>query len=181
MSDEAIDPLAEVRAMQKVAEALAGLDADATARVLHWATAFYKVSPVSTRTGKPAEGSGAAAAGPGVGNGNGNTGIQFGDLPELYAAVSPETDVDKTLVGAYWAQFGEGRPEFTAQEVNTALKNLGHPIKNITSAFDILKARRPQLVMQLKKAGTTKQARKTYRLSVAGKSAVEAMVGQQQH
>jgi len=63
-------------------------------------------------------------------------------------------------------------------EGDAALKNLGHPIANITSAFNNLKARKPATVMQLKKAGTTKQARKTYKLTLAGKSAVEAMVHQ---
>jgi hypothetical protein len=68
--------------------------------------------------------------------------------------------------------------DFASQEINAALKNLGHPIGNITSAFDNLKARKPAPVMQLKKSGTSKQARKTYRLTLAGKSAVEAMVRQ---
>jgi hypothetical protein len=32
--------------------------------------------------------------------------------------------------------------------------------------------------LQLKKAGTTKQARKTYKLTTAGQKAVELMIGQ---
>src|SRR5690349_8467163 len=141
--------------MQKIAEAVAELDGDAIGRVLRWAADRYKVLGVAA---KPSTAAGAADAG---GNGNGNGVRQFSDLAELWSVVSPESEADKALVAGYWFQFGEGRTEFGAQEINSALKNLGDGIKNITTAFDTLKARKPAPVMQLKKSGTTKQARKT--------------------
>lgn len=169
------DPVAEVKAMGKLAEAIAGLDPDATARVLRWAVDRYGVAVSGTSRTKHS-----GAGGEVAGNGNGGVSSgQFGELADLYAASAPEMDTDKALVAGYWFQFCEGKAEFGSQEINTALKNLGHPIKNITSAFDNLKARKPAPVMQLKKAGTSKQARKTYKLTVAGKSAVEMMIGQQ--
>lgn len=174
------DPLAEVQAMGKLAEAVAGLDDDARARVLRWAADRYGVA-VSSARGKSGGASGSGTGSESADNGgtNGSGGSQrFPDIAELYAAAAPEMDTDKALVAAYWFQFGEGRPEFNSQEINTALKNLGHPIKSITSAFDNLKARKPAPVMQLRKSGTTKQARKTYKLTVAGKQAVEMMIGQ---
>ena len=184
MSDEtkaaATDPLAEVQAMGKLAEAVAGLDDDARARVLRWAADRYGVTVTGSRVKSVGASSGGASS-ESVGNdgSNGGGGSQrFPDIAELYAAAAPEMDTDKALVAAYWFQFCEGRPEFNSQEVNTALKNLGHPIKSITSAFDNLKARKPAPVMQLRKSGTTKQARKTYKLTVAGKQAVEMMIGQ---
>ena len=82
------------------------------------------------------------------------------DIAELYAAAAPESEFDKALVAGYWFQFVDGRPEFGSQEINSALKNLGHPIKNITSAFDSLKSRKPASVMQVKKSGSSRQARK---------------------
>ena len=185
MSDETkaaqTDPLAEVQAMGKLAEAVGGLDEDAQARVLRWAVDRYGVTVSGSRA--KSSGSGGAAAGAesvdNGSNGNGGSVQRFGDLADLYAATSPEMDTDKALVAAYWFQFCEGKPEFGSQEINTALKNLGHPIKSITSAFDNLKARKPAPVMQLRKSGTTKQARKTYKLTVAGKQVVEMMIGQQ--
>ena len=39
---------------------------------------------------------------------------------------------------------------------------------NITAALDDLKEVQPQLVLQLKKSGKSRQARKTYKISVAG-------------
>jgi hypothetical protein len=174
---EGTDPMAEITAMQEVAEAVNNLDEDARGRVLRWAVERYNV-PVGSP--KPAARV-AANASSAVSNGNGTGELpQFSDIAELYAAASPESEVDKALVAGYWFQFAEGKPEFGSQEVNSALKNLGHPIKNITSAFDALKGRKPASVMQLKKSGSSRQARKTYKLTVAGKNAVEMMVGQHQ-
>jgi hypothetical protein len=171
------DPVAEVKAMGKLTEAVADLDEEAVGRVIRWAAERYNVTlgggGARRKPGSPA---GTGDAGDTGENGNGVT-QKFGELADLYAATSPETDADKTLVAGYWFQFGEGRADFGAQELNSALKNLGHPIRNITSAFDTLKARKPAPVMQLKKSGTTKQARKTYKLTVAGKNAVELMIG----
>lgn len=177
MSDEStapVDTAAEVKAMGKVSEALGSLSSEAIARVLRWAVEAYGVT-TSASAAKPRPG----VAGGSTSNGSeSGAATAFGELAELYAATTPESDADRVLVAAYWAQFVEGKAEFGSQEINAALKNLGHPIGNITSAFDNLKARKPAPVMQLKKAGTTKQARKTYKLTLAGRSAVEAMVHQ---
>ena len=74
----------------------------------------------------------------------------------------------------YFLQFQQGQSDFGAYEVNAALKNLGEGVGNITTAFDTLKARKPADVIQLKKSGTSKQARKTYKVTLHGKTAVEA-------
>ena len=178
-SQPAPDPLAEVSAMQKLAEAVRGLQPDAIGRVLQWALGFYGVVAPSPKAQTVKAGAAVGAADAGNGNAvNGNSLPQFAELAELYSAVSPEGEADKALVVGYWFQFGEGRTEFSSQDVNSALKNLGHPVKNITSAFDTLKTRKPGLVMQLKKSGTSRQARKTFKLTIAGKSAVESMIGQ---
>ena len=48
---------------------------------------------------------------------------------------------------------------------------------NITSALDDLIEVRPQLVIQLAKAGTSKQARKRYKVTVAGAKKVQELSG----
>jgi hypothetical protein len=174
MSDETTDPLAEVKAMQKLAEAVGALDQEAVSRVLRWAVARYGVTTEPVRNVKGHTGSTPADGG----NGNGGAPRQFDSLADLYAVASPETDSDKALVAGYWFQFQENQPDFAAQAINAALKNLGHGVSNITNAFNALKAQKPALVIQLKKAGTTKQARKTYKLTAAGKTAVELLIGQ---
>lgn len=161
-------PLKELEAMGAVVKALEGLDPETLARVLRWAQERYKVVPAPKQS--------ASSPGPNHGNGESNGSARFQSLAELFDACQPETDADKALVGGYWVQFGESKPDFGAFEINKALKDLGHPIGNITTAFDTLKARKPSPVLQLKKSGTSRQARKTYKLTVAGKAAVEAMM-----
>ena len=173
MGEHSTDPMLEITAMQKLAEALSGLDPEATARVLRWAGARYGVT-LSTPS---RVGSGAANENATAENGAGQR--RFSDLAELFSAASPSTDADRALVAGYWYQFVQGETDFPSQTVNSALKNLGHGISNITGAFETLKAQKPALVIQLKKAGTTKQARKTYKLTAAGKNAVEQLIGQQ--
>lgn len=175
MNDSATDPIQELDAMKAVAVALAPLDAEATGRVVRWAAErFGNVSlpragghqdlrPLSSSIGTGTEVS--AIAPP-----------QFQHLADLYGAVSPSTDAERALVAGYWFQYIDGMPEFGAQTINSALKDMGHRVANITNAFAALKAQKPQLVVQLKKSGTSKQARKTYKLTAAGKSAVEAMI-----
>jgi hypothetical protein len=162
------DPKAELAAMKAVTDALADLDPATAGRVLRWAGEALGVASarVEARVAPTPETNGGAAG-------------RFASLADLYAAASPETDADRALVAGYWFQFIEGGAAFGSQQINTALKNLGYGVANITTAFDTLMARKPAFVMQLKKAGTTKQARKEYKLTSAGKQAVELMIGQQ--
>ena len=170
--------------MQTVAAALGKLqreiedgksDGGAVSRVLRWTNEVYGRLP--------------NAAGKTVANAAGATTDEdtdsfspqadetahFADLASLYNAAAPETDIDRALVGGYFIQFVQGQSDFGSQNVNAELKNLGHGVNNITSAFDGLKGQRPSLVMQVRKEGTTKQARKKYRLTTEGRKAVELM------
>ncbi len=102
----------------------------------------------------------------------------FGDLAEMYSAASPSTDAEKALVVAAWFQYREQMPEVDTQAVNTRLKHLGYPVGNITRAFDYLRDSRPSLVVQMKKMGTSQQARKKYRVTVEGAKEVERLIAQ---
>lgn len=173
MDEKTTDPLAEVTAMQKVAEALADLDMAAIARIIRWAADRFKIAAVS-------HGPSVVSDKTGLGLEHRDTAFEsqreYADLADLYHAASPTSDIDRALVAAYWFQYSQGKADFVSQEINAALKDLGHGIGNITDAFDALMTRKPALVIQLKKAGTTKQARKKYKLTVTGKSAVEQMI-----
>ena len=173
MANDPTDPMVELKAMTAVAEALRGLDADATGRVVRWAAERFSV----TAAGKPI--AKVEISAPDAGSKTSidvDGGRRFEHLGDLHAATSPGTDADRALVAGYWFQFIEGHSDFGAQAINSALKNLGHGVANITTAFETLKAQKPQLVIQIKKAGTSKQARKTYKLTTAGKNAVESMI-----
>jgi hypothetical protein len=80
------------------------------------------------------------------------------------------------MVVTYWFQVVQGQTDVDSQKVNTELKQLGHGMKNITSAFSELIRERPQLVLQVRKAGSTRQARKRYRLTAEGIKKVKALM-----
>jgi hypothetical protein len=162
------DPQAEIKAMTRLAEALADLGEGARGRVLRWAVEHFGVSVGVIRVSrKPGEETELAAA------------WNDAELGELFAAADPQTEADRALVVGYWFQFVQGGADFASMSVNSSLKHLGHGVQNITRALDQLKRRKPQLVIQLRKSGTAKQARKKYKLTAAGRAAVEAMLGRE--
>jgi len=164
-----LDPMAEISAMKKIAEALENLNEDSVARVLRWAGELHGMR-VGTAQQSIAHASG------GTSNANASVGEQHSELPDFYAACNPGTDAEKGLVVGYWLQYREGAQDFDAQRVNTELKNLGYQIGNITRAFDNLESLQPKLVIQVRKLGNTKQARKRLKLTVEGKKSVEQML-----
>jgi hypothetical protein len=101
---------------------------------------------------------------------------QFSDFATLYNACGPNTDALRALVAGYWLQICQSAQGFDGQSANTELKNLGHGVKNITAALSALKDQKPVLVLQVKKSGKTKQARKLYKLTAEGINRVRAMI-----
>jgi len=154
----------EIKAMSEVAAALAPLEQDAVRRVLRWAIERYQ-----TRPGSPApedsEAPGATAAP-----------RTFLSFPDLFDAANPASGLDKVLVVAYWFQVVQGQEDLDAFLLHKELRQLGHPSTNITRDLDSLTNRTPRYVMQVRKAGSTKQARKRYRLTREGIRAVEQML-----
>jgi hypothetical protein len=101
---------------------------------------------------------------------------QFEGLAELFAAANPKTEPDKALVTGYWFQVVRNEADLTGQSLNEELKHLGHGVLNITKALTSLMKRKPQLVIQIRKSGTSKQARKKYKLTDSGRREVERML-----
>ncbi len=167
---ENIDPLKELEAMKAVAVALTGLDTASIRRVLGWAADHFGMAAVAPTRPAAAGGPETDAAANGGGTSN------FSDLADLFAQASPSTEAHQALVGAYWVQYMENADSVDSQSVNTKLKHIGHGIGNITRAFENLKKTKPQLVVQMRKAGQTQQARKTYKVTSAGKDFVENLL-----
>jgi hypothetical protein len=93
---------------------------------------------------------------------------EFEDFASLVDAAGPKTDVQRALVAGYWLQVCGKAQSFDAQSANTELKHLGHASANITVALSALIDQKPALVLQLRKSGNTKQARKSYKLTETG-------------
>ncbi|MGH7686392.1 MAG: hypothetical protein ACREN2_06215 [Candidatus Dormibacteria bacterium] len=146
----------EIAAMAAISNTLAPLDSATRARVLAWAGSRFEVSPPLARgTSEP------GTSGP-------REGTPYSDVAELFEAASPVTNADKALVVSYWFQQTDGQRDIDAQRVNTQLKQLGHGIPNITSAYSELMGATPKLALQVRKTGSTKQARKRYRITGEG-------------
>lgn len=157
-----MDP--EIKAMADITEALDGLESETTKRVLRWAMARYNASaPLEVSDDEGEVGPLPSEQG-------------FADFHDLYDAANPQTGLDRILVTGYWFQELEGHAQLDSFQINKELKNLGHGSGNITRDLQRLIDRRPRLVLQVRKEGTTKQARKKYRLSREGILAVQRML-----
>ena len=154
----------ELEVMKSIATALESLDDEGRARVIAWAISVYGAGRGDARGGSPAQ-----MGAPQLATG-------FRDFPDLFDAASPEREVDRALVAAYWVQVIEGAPDFDAQTANNMLKDMGHPVSNITRALGEAQRATPALVRQIQKSGKTKQARKRYRLTTQGIRRVEGLL-----
>ena len=149
----------EIQAMAAISRALQGLDDDAIGRVVEWATNRYGSERQAVeRSGKQGR-------------------HEFSDVASIYDAANPRSDAEKVLVIGYWKQVVESDSDLDAQQINKELKQLGHGVSNITTAFRSLIQRTPRLALQVRKSGSTRQARKRYRLTTEGIRRVEEMTG----
>jgi hypothetical protein len=177
---QAGDADAEFQAMQNVYVALDALDEEARERVLDYVSS--RLGLTARARPKPAPANGADDTRDDVEGEDANVGTavaapsDFGSLAELYDAGRPKGQAEKALLAGYWLQVCQGADSFDGFSVNKELKHLGEGVANITSALDALKGQKPALALQLKKAGKSRQARKTYKVTVAGIKAVEAML-----
>ena len=160
----------EIEAMEAISGALSNLDEEVIGRVLRWAADRHKVS-LGGRTNNSGAGTGGLAKADEDAEGR-----ELGDFPSLYNAANPSTDAEKILVAGYWFQVVKNQTELHAQQLNAELKHLGHPVGNVTSALSDLMQRHPRLVLQTRKSGSTRQARKKYKLTIEGTRKVKSMV-----
>jgi hypothetical protein len=160
----------ELEAMGAIKAALEPLDEQVRERVIRWARDRYGISrSPSVREGAVAPRSETLPEGKGMST--------YTDVAAIYDAANPKTDAEKVMVVGYWFQVLRGEGELDSFTLNSELKNLGHPIGNVTRAVSMLSSTAPRYVMQTKKSGATKQARKKFRLTVEGIRRVEQMLG----
>ena len=92
---------------------------------------------------------------------------------DFFAQVAPKTAIQKAVTAAYWLQTTDGKQEWKSFDVNKLLRQIGVKISSISGTLAIDEKKETPLVEQLSKSGDSMQARKTFRLSDAGKSFVE--------
>lgn len=160
----------EIEALRALSDILDGLSPDAVARVLKWAADKHKVpiTEISTALVPIASATDSSRDKP-----------VSADLPEYFNSAQPRTSAEKALVVAAWLQAVQGSTDFDSGSVNRELKNLGYPSSNITRDFDDLMGRKPKHVVQTRKSGNSRQARKLYRVTHEGLVEVGRMRGGQ--
>jgi predicted transcriptional regulator len=95
------------------------------------------------------------------------------DFPEILERWSPQRASEKTLLAAYFLNRFRRQPTLTSQRINAILKQHGLTVSNITRAIETNLRASPPLMEQIRKRGTTRQARKEYLLTDAGERIVE--------
>ena len=181
----------ELEAMAAISGALGALDEDQQSRVLRWAAERFGVTLPDggkpTRSNRRGERVAADDEGERDSEGDDENGQDaedasasagggFEHFAELYDSCSPSTTSEKALVGAYWVQELGGKGTWTAFEVNKLLKDLGHGDTKIARTLGNLISEKPAKVLQIRKSGKTRQARKTYKLTAEGIKSAKAML-----
>ncbi len=164
----------EIAAMKQIGAALAKLKDEngGRARVLRWAVGKYGSKPSQS----PVRTQGQAFLSLDVDTETASEPRTWQDFPTMFNAADPQTDPERALVAGYWFQVVKASDDLHGQQLNDELKHMGHGIGNITDALSSLMERRPQLVMQTRKSGTARQARKKYKLTTEGVRFVEQML-----
>lgn len=94
----------------------------------------------------------------------------FGDLVQRWR---PGTQPEWVLLAAYFLTKYEGTQLLTGHAMNKILRHHGTRVLNITRAISYNVDANPATMLQVKKDGTSKQARKSYRITTQGMTAVE--------
>lgn len=162
MNNELDKELEAMVALSKAMSLFGDEDRPAVQRILAWFNSKYGfATPKGSRPAGPTPINGLLPSSPDVQP-------SFATAADLYDAVRPEMEYEKAITIGYWLQVCNKQDNFTAHDVNGTLKHMGHGVGNITDAFNSAKDRKPALVMQTQKSGTSKQARKMYKLTTAG-------------
>ena len=157
----------ELEVMSAVYKEFMRIDDEAKQRVLDWVAAKFSLKSSKT----PSTGMKASDLDKGTVNIN-----SFDSVADIFNAANPKIDRDKALVVGAFLQKKSEKAEVTGYEINKELRQLGHGLNNITDAIDQMMDKAPKLMMQVKKEGKTKQARKKYKVTAEGFKAVQQML-----
>ena len=164
----------EIDAINTVHNILEPLDEEARGRVLRYVASLLKVDSMLDSGGSPASLDGGVSQD--LEEGEKAEESTYASFADFYAAANPQSNGERALVAGYWSQVCQGADSFTGAAANKELTHLGHRVSNITDAINTMKNRKPALMLQIKKAGTSRQSRKLYKVSHEGEKRVEEMV-----
>lgn len=160
----------EIKAMSAVYTALNELDEEAKKRVIEWVIGKFSLGRPKQRLDLAFADREAEA------NVDEVKLTSFGSAADLFAKAGPKGEADKVLIVAAYLQEVKGASELTGREVNKELSHLGHGVANITATMNSLMNKKPQLMIQTRKEGKTKQAQKKYKVTAEGFAAAKKMI-----
>lgn len=161
---DGLDP--EIQAMAASSKALDPLDDLARHRVINWLSEKYG-APVSVQPQQ-------ADMNPKDEPQDAGTTDSFTEFAELFNAFNPTSDAERLLVGAYWLQVVEGNGSWYSVAINKLLKPTGYGVGHISRVLSTELKQRPAKIIQLKRVGSNRQAKKACKLTDEGIKFVEA-------
>jgi hypothetical protein len=179
MSDESttVSLADEVAATKVVLDALASLPRESAGRVLAGVAVVLGTGTSSHSRPAPLEpkarmeSSGTAPQHPPA-----DATFGHADLASFFGAAGADDGPAQSMVVAYWKQVVDGQESWSGAEVNSALAHMGRRLPNVTGTMSLLIKRKPACVVQVKKSGSSRQARKLYKLTTVGIHAVRELM-----
>lgn len=160
----------ELKAMNDVYNALKDLEDEAKQRVIQWVTSKFALTTAIQEFSESEQE---------LGEGRGLTEkdlSSFKSVADVFGNAKVKSEPDKVLIVGAYLQQKKGDGELTGREINKELHHLGHGVSNITAAISSLIKRKPQLMIQTRKEGKTKQAQKKYKVTGEGFTAANKMI-----
>jgi hypothetical protein len=167
---------AELKAMTTCFEVVSALPVDAQKRVISWLTGRFG-SPQEHKTSALNDEKNASRKESHETKTTAETeGHSSSDFAELFSKANPKTAADKVLFAAWFISEKMGQKEFKSLTINGMLTPLGHKPASVSVEVARLVAAKPALMLQTRKEGKAKQARKLLKISEAGKVAAKKML-----
>ena len=160
----------ELKAMNDVYDALKNLEDEAKKRVIDWVIGKFSLGQQKRKL---------AAASEETSEDSGAKRVEFTSfksVADLFAKTNLRTDADKVLIMAAYLQETKNVGELAGREINKQLHHLGHGVSNITATITSLMNKKPQLMIQTRKEGKTKQAQKKYKVTDEGFATAKKMI-----
>lgn len=176
----------ELIAMGQTFEALKNLDKGQVGRVIRWvkdrfgvldavteftAPAVAQDTPAAVSTPQPAtaeipETPQAATVEP---DGPEKKGLMdYDTVMDLFANAEVKKVSQKILLMAAFLQERQNFKEISSYDINFRLKRLNQGVQNISSSINGLLNRKPEVMVELERSGSSKQARRKFRVTIEG-------------
>lgn len=173
--------LNELTVMNDVAKILESLNGDERRRVIIWLTDFFGILDddiddydIDFETGLPISFSA---------NDDETVGETLEDAPSFepepdtfstfFDKVAPKTAIQKIVTSAYWLETRDGKDFWKSFEINKLLKSIDIKVTSVSGTLGLEGKKDEPLVETLQKSGDSMQARKTFKLTEAGRDFVE--------